>query len=104
MSLPVFAVGLKLMEHLKNICRDTGCYKLILDCSKVCLNIVQRRILSGTLMFYWLSLLASLQLLRGTDESVDVFQDNAKFYERCGLKVRFSMVLNKKSCSGEEMI
>jgi hypothetical protein len=36
------------IEHLKHISRETGCYKLILDCS----------------------------------------QDNVKFYERCGLKVK----------------
>lgn len=41
-------MGLKVIEHLKHIATETGCYKLILDCS----------------------------------------QDNVKFYEKCGLKVK----------------
>mmetsp|Transcript_7403 Transcript_7403/g.18497 ORF Transcript_7403/g.18497 Transcript_7403/m.18497 type:complete len:170 (-) Transcript_7403:124-633(-) len=42
------SLGLKVIEHLKFIAKEMGCYKLILDCS----------------------------------------QDNVKFYERCGLKVK----------------
>uniref|UniRef100_A0A6T8N8Z3 Glucosamine 6-phosphate N-acetyltransferase n=1 Tax=Hemiselmis andersenii TaxID=464988 RepID=A0A6T8N8Z3_HEMAN len=42
------SLGLKVIEHLKDVARAIGCYKLILDCS----------------------------------------QDNVKFYERCGLKVK----------------
>eukprot|EP00285_Hemiselmis_virescens_P000928 CAMPEP_0173415232 /NCGR_PEP_ID=MMETSP1356-20130122/84752_1 /TAXON_ID=77927 ORGANISM="Hemiselmis virescens, Strain PCC157" /NCGR_SAMPLE_ID=MMETSP1356 /ASSEMBLY_ACC=CAM_ASM_000847 /LENGTH=170 /DNA_ID=CAMNT_0014377467 /DNA_START=188 /DNA_END=700 /DNA_ORIENTATION=- len=42
------SLGLKVIEHLKDVAIKIGCYKLILDCS----------------------------------------QDNVKFYERCGLKVK----------------